>query len=68
MRKYTGLWEFLRQSGQPRLTLSFAEIGEIAGAPMNHAFLTAKKELAAYGYEVKKISMKEQTVLFERKN
>lgn len=27
-------------------------------------FLTYKKELAGYGYEVGKISMKEQTVLF----
>ena len=32
--------------------------------PIDHSFLTYKKELIEYGYKVGKISMKEQTVEF----
>ena len=46
--------------------LSFEDIGRIAGVPIDHSFLTYKKELAAYGYQVEKISMKGQTVTFRR--
>ena len=34
------------------------------GTPIDHSFLTYKKELIEYGYKVGKISMKEQTVEF----
>lgn len=47
-------------------TLTFEEIGKIAGVPLDHSFLQYKKELTAYGWQVRKISMKGQTVLFER--
>ena len=50
-----------------RLTLTFEETEHIAGVPLDHSFLKYKKELLAYGYEVKKISMKAQTVLFVKK-
>ena len=33
---------------------------------MDHSFLSYKKELSEYGYQVGKISMKEQTVLFNK--
>lgn len=33
---------------------------------MNHSFLTYKKELKEYGYEVEKISMKEKTITFNK--
>lgn len=46
--------------------LTFDEIAQIAGLPLDHSFLTYKKELLAYGCRVGKISMKEQTVAFER--
>ena len=49
-----------------RFSMTFAEIEKIAGLPIDHSFLTYKKELPAYGFEVKKISMKEQKVLFEK--
>ena len=48
------------------MTLTFAEIGEIAGVPIDHSFLRYKKELTQYGWEVKIISMKEQKVTFEK--
>ena len=66
MSKYTALWTYVHESGQPQLTLTFDEIGRIAGVPPDHAFLKYKKELRNYGYEVVKISMKTQTVLFTK--
>lgn len=67
MSKYDALWKYIRESGQPQLTLTFDEIRQIAGVPLDHSFLNCKKELPAYGYETGKISMKTQTVLFLRK-
>ena len=64
MSKYNKLWEYIKKSGAPQLTLTFDKIGEIAGVPLDHSFLKYKNELLTYGYEVKKISMKTQTVLF----
>lgn len=39
---------------------------EILGFPIDHSFLNYKKELLAYGYTVGKISLKDQTVKFEK--
>lgn len=44
--------------------MSYDEIETIAGVPIDHSFLTDKKELLDYGYKVGKISMKERTVEF----
>lgn len=41
-------------------------IGQIAWFPIDHSFLTYKKELMSYGYQVEKISMKDKTVLFKK--
>lgn len=64
MSKYDALWEYVQSSGEPQLKLHFDEIQKIAGVPIDHSFLNCKKECAAYGYQVGKISMKEKTVLF----
>ncbi len=66
MSKYDGLWSYISDCGKGSLTLTFDEIGSIAGVPIDHSFLRYKKELAEYGYEVRKISMKEQKVTFEK--
>ena len=66
MSKYDPLWAWIRENGVDRFTLSFDDIRRIVGFPLDHAFLRFKKELPAYGWQVVKISMKEQTVLFER--
>lgn len=66
MSRYDALWAWIAQNGTDRFTLSFADIERIVGFPLNHAFLSCKKELLAMGWKVVKISMKEQTVLFER--
>ncbi len=68
MSKFHHLWEKIGQDGRVLFTLSFAEIETMAGLPIDHSFLNAKKELLAYGYQVKKISLKEQTVIFEKIN
>ena len=66
MSKYNALWEYIQKRGEESFRLTFDEIGSIAGVPLDHSFLTYKKELAAYGYQVGKILMKEQTVIFSR--
>lgn len=66
MSKYDPLWAYVHKTGAQALTLTFDEIGAIAGIPIDHAFLTYKKELTAYGYRVGKISMKAKTVSFVR--
>lgn len=66
MSKYVLLWEYVQKSENDLLKLTFSEIENIAGTPIDHSFLKYKKELIKYGYEVKKISMKEQTVLFAK--
>ena len=64
MSKYTPLWEYVAKSAEEPLTLTFAQIESIAGVPIDHSFLRYKNELAEYGWQVGKISMKAQTVQF----
>lgn len=64
MSKYNTLWGYVLQSGQSNFKLAFDEIEKIAGIPIDHSFLSYKKELEKFGYKVGKISMKEQTVEF----
>ena len=66
MSKYNALWTYIQKTEKPLISLSFDEIGQIVGAPLDHSFLQYKRELTAFGYEVKKISMKAQTVLFSK--
>lgn len=66
MCKYHSLWEYVQSSGSQSLKLTFEEIQNIAGIPIDHSFLKYKKELTEYGYQVGKISMKEQTVVFHK--
>ena len=66
MSKYDSLWIWIQNNGTDKFSLTFDEIEKIAGIPLDHSFLTYKKELTEYGYKVGKISMKEQTVMFEK--
>lgn len=68
MSKYNALWEYVKENGNKTFVLTFEEIEKIAGIPIDHSFLKYKKELADYGYQVGKISMKEQTVVFQKIN
>ena len=66
MSKYDALWAWIKENGTDSFQLTFAEIEQIAGLPIDHSFLKYKKDLLSYGYQVVKISMKEQTVAFEK--
>ena len=66
MSKYQSLWEHVQKQDAPSFRMTFTEIQAVAGIPIDHAFLRYKKELSAYGWHVGKISMKEQTVTFEK--
>ncbi|MBO4414711.1 MAG: hypothetical protein J5824_01875 [Lachnospiraceae bacterium] len=66
MSKYEPLWKWIRDNGTDSFKLTYAEIEEIAGVPIDHSFLKYKKELLEYGFCVGKISMKEGTVMFQR--
>ncbi len=54
------LWQYIKTNNVS--ILSFEKIKEILGFDIDHSFLTYKKELKEYGYEVCKISMKEKKV------
>lgn len=64
MSKYEPLWNYLKENKNDNYKLSFEEIENILGFEIDHSFLTYKKELKGYGYEVGKISMKEKTIGF----
>lgn len=66
MSKYEALWKYIGNTDVEVITLTFEEIGNIAGVPPDHSFLQYKKELTEFGWKVKKISMKEQQVTFEK--
>jgi RNAse (barnase) inhibitor barstar len=66
MSKYDALWEFVQKSTDSPFTLTFEQIGEIAGVPLDHSFLNYKKELNPLSWQVSKISLKQQTVIFEK--
>ena len=66
MSKYSTLWEYVQKNGSLAFKLTFNEINDIAGIPIDYSFLKYKKELTEYGYQVGKISMKEQTVVFNK--
>lgn len=64
MSKYLALWEYVKNARADRILLTYVEIEKIVGVPVDHSFLTYKKELSAYGYKVGKISMKAKTIEF----
>ena len=66
MSKFTPLWEYVAGQQGSKLLLPFVQVEEICGLPIDHSLLNAKKELLAYGWQVKKISLKQQTVALEK--
>lgn len=66
MSKYNFLWKWIKENKTDNFKLTYAEIENIAGVPIDHSFLTFKKELLQYVFKMAKISMKRQTVDFEK--
>lgn len=65
MSKFEALWQALQTNGSATITLSFLDIENILSFPLDHSFLTYKKEAINYGYQVKKISLKGQWIIFD---
>ena len=68
MSKYEPLWKYIKKNKKDEYKLSYEEIKNILGFEIDHSFLTYKKELLEYGYEVEKISLKEKHVLIRKSN
>ena len=66
MSKYEPLWNYLKKNKKDNCQFSYEDIKNILGFQIDHSFLTYKKEAKEYGYEVEKISMKEQTINFKK--
>ncbi|MGN1094144.1 MAG: hypothetical protein ACI4SC_04120 [Candidatus Neoclostridium sp.] len=66
MSKYDALWAWIGQNGADSFFLTFDEIEKIVGFPVDHSFLTSKKELTNYGYQAVKISLKDRFIMFEK--
>lgn len=66
MSKYEPLWNYLKENKKENYKLTYEEIKNILGFEIDHSFLSYKKELKDYGYEVGKISMKEKTIIFNK--
>lgn len=66
MDKYEPLWRFIADSGDFPSELGFDEIERVLGFPIDHSFLSYKKDALRYGFAVGKISLKNRTVLFVR--
>lgn len=66
MSKYKLLWDYIVCNKKDKYKLSYEEIKNILGFDIDHSFLKYKKELLNYGYEVKKISIKEKFVIIEK--
>ena len=66
MSKYEPLWNYLKENKKKSYKLTYEEIKNVLGFEIDHSFLSYKKELKVYGYEVGKISIKEKTVIFNK--
>ena len=66
MSKYEPLWKYIKDNEKSEYIISYEEIKNILGFDIDHSFLTYKKELLEYGYEVTKISIKEKYVLIHK--
>ena len=38
MSKYDGLWKWIAENGQDQFKLTYAQIEELAGVPIDHSF------------------------------
>ena len=68
MSKFDPLWRYVQDQPGERLVLSFEQIAQICGLPIDHSFLNAKRELLAAGWRVGKISLNRTTLTFDKQN
>ena len=63
MSKYEPLWNYVKEK-ENDFILNYEQVEKILGFPIDHSFLTFKKELTNYGWQAGKISMKNKNVKF----
>lgn len=61
MSKYEPLWNYVKEQ-ENDFILNYEQVEKILGFPIDHSFLTFKKELTNYGWQVGKISKKTKTL------
>lgn len=66
LNKYNALWQYLKFNDKDEYRLTFNEIRNVLGFDIDHSFLTYKKQAEEYGYEVTKIFLKENTIVFKK--
>lgn len=66
MSKYNTLLKYLKDNNKDSYKLSFSEIKTILGFDIDHSFLKYKTELKDYGYEINKLSIKEEYIIFSK--
>ena len=66
MSKYDKLWNYIKENDKKEYILSYEDVKDILGFDIDHSFLTYKKELKEYGYEVGKISLKNNNITFKK--
>lgn len=66
MSKYEPIWKYIQQNTDTKNVLTSSEIRDILGFEIDHSFLTYKKDLLQYGYEIEKISLKEKTFKYRK--
>ena len=66
MSKYDKLWNYIKENDKEEYILSYENVKDILGFVIDHSFLTYKKELKEYGYEVGKISLKNNNITFKK--
>ena len=64
--KYDKLWNYIKENDKEEYILSYEDVKDILGFDIDHSFLTYKKELKEYGYEVGKISLKNNNITFKK--
>ncbi len=62
MDKYQALWNYVKNQSDFPIKMTFEQIEKILSFPIDHSFLKYKKQLNEYGYNVKKISLKDKFV------
>ena len=70
MSRYKDLWIYIdlifKRTNKEKIELSFNQIKDATGFDIDHSFLTYKKELLDYGYEVEKIKLKDKIIIFSK--
>ena len=51
MSKYDGLWRWIAENGQDYFKLTYTQIKELAGVPIDHSFLSFKSVSAQWTWK-----------------